>query len=118
MREVKEKNIVLSIIFSLITCGIYMYYWMFSINEDVNALAKDDNATGGGMVILFAILTCGIYTIYWMYKMGEKCDVISGEPNGNRKWIYLILSLCGLGIVNYCLIQDTINKHSKEIINV
>ena len=46
---------------------------------------------------------------YWMYKMGEKCDQIKGV-NGSSGILYLILGIFGLGIVSYCLMQDTINK--------
>jgi hypothetical protein len=67
-------------------------------------------ATTGGMVILLTIVTCGIYGLYWMYKMGERCDRIKGDMNGSSKILYLVLQLFGLGIVAYCLIQDTINN--------
>ena len=82
---------------------------MIKLNDEVNLLSGETNATSGGMVFLFSLLTCGIYGIYWQYKMGERCDRIKGE-NGNSAILYLILSIVGLSIVSYCLIQDTLNK--------
>ena len=82
---------------------------MIKLNDEVNLLSGETNATSGGMVFLFSLLTCGIYGIYWLYKMGERCDRIKGE-NGNSAILYLILSIVGLSIVSYCLIQDTLNK--------
>ena len=61
------------------------------------------------LAIVFSFLTCGIYSIYWAYKMGERCDRIRGIQ-GNSSILYLILSILGLDIVYFCLLQDMINK--------
>ena len=61
------------------------------------------------IAVILSIVTCGLYGWYWMYKMGEKCDQIKGV-NGSSGILYLILGIFGLGIVSYCLMQDTINK--------
>ncbi|MCR4589927.1 MAG: DUF4234 domain-containing protein [Lachnospiraceae bacterium] len=108
-----SRNIVVCIILSIITCGIYCIYWMYVLNEEINSLSGEENATGGGMVILFSIITCGIYTLYWYYKMGERVDGMKanmGTPSSSSHILYLVLGIFGLGIVNYVLMQDTINK--------
>ena len=107
---VSRRSIVLAIIFTLITFGIYGIYWMIRINDDVNQLAEEPNATSGGLVFLFSLITFGIYRYYWLYKMGERCDKIKGEYGGIGPILYLILGLLGLSIVSYALIQDTVNK--------
>lgn len=106
---VAPRNIVLAIILSIVTCGLYSIYWMISINNEVNTLAGEPAATSGGMVFLLSLVTCGIYGWYWMYKMGERCDRIKGQ-NGSSGILYLVLAIFGLGIVSYCLMQDTVNK--------
>ncbi len=106
---IEPRNIVLCIIFSIITCGIYGIYWMIKMNDEVNMLAGEPGATTGGMVFLFSLITCGIYGWYWLYKMGERCDRIKNTP-GSSNVLFLILGIVGLSIVSYCLIQDTINK--------
>lgn len=104
-----ERSIPLAIIFSIITCGIYGFYWMIVLNDDINRLSGEPNATSGGMVFLLTLITCGIYGIYWAYKMGERCDRINGV-DGNSNILYLVVALLGFSIINYCLMQDTINK--------
>ena len=79
------------------------------LNDEVNQLAGEPQATSGGMVFLFSLITCGIYGIYWAYKMGERCDRIRGIQ-GNSSILYLVLSILGLDIVYFCLLQDMINK--------
>ena len=108
-----QRNIVVSIILSIVTCGIYGIIWMIKLNDELNALANKQGATSGGMVFLLTLITCGIYGWFWFYKMGENVDAIKnsrGEASSNSPIIYLVLGLFGLGIVNYCLMQDTINK--------
>lgn len=82
---------------------------MIKLNDEVNQLAGEPQATSGGMVFLFSLITCGIYGIYWAYKMGERCDRIRGIQ-GNSSILYLVLSILGLDIVYFCLLQDMINK--------
>lgn len=107
---IAPRNIVVAIILSFVTCGIYQIYWMIKMNNEVNTLANEPDATSGGLVFLFSLITCGIYGIYWTYRMGERCDKIKGSVGGSSGVLYLILTVLGLGIVTYCLIQDTINK--------
>lgn len=108
--DIGQRNILLAVILSFVTCGIYQIYWMIKMNDEVNILANEPDATSGVKVFLFTLITCGIYGLFWMYKMGERCDKIKGAVNGNSAVLYLILALLGLGIVSYFLIQDTINK--------
>lgn len=106
---ISQRNIAIAVILSIVTCGIYGIYWMIKLNDEINQICGDTQATSGGMVFLFSLITCGIYGLYWMYKMGEKCDQIKGV-NGSTGILYLVLGICQLSIVNYCLMQDTINK--------
>lgn len=109
---VKEKNIVTCVILSFITCGIYSIIWFVNLNDDVNTLSGDFK-TSGGMAFLLTIVTCGIYGLYWMYNQGTRIDNVKasrGIPSSNSGVLYLILSIIGLGIVSYCLMQNEINQ--------
>ena len=55
----RERNIALCIIFTLLTCGIYGIYWMIVLNDEMLD-ALGENGTSGGMVFLFSLITCGI----------------------------------------------------------
>ncbi len=112
---VAPRNIVLAVVLTIVTCGLYGIYWMISINNEVNTLAGEPAATSGGMVFLLSLITCDIYGLYWMYKMGERCDRIKGQ-NGSSNILYLVLAIFGLGIVSYCLMQDTVNKAVTPVV--
>ena len=42
--------------------------------------------------------------------MGTKKDSLEGNTSGFSAILYLVLSIFGLGIVAYALIQDAMNK--------
>lgn len=105
---IASRSIPVAILLSIVTCGFYGIYWMIKLNDEINVLAFEPNATSGGMVFLLSLVTCGIYGLYWMYQMGERCDRIKGTA-GNSGLLYLLLGVFGLSIVSYCLMQDTIN---------
>ncbi len=109
-----NRNIAVCIILTFVTCGIYGFYWLYQLNEEINALADEPDATNGALVIIFSLITFNIYMWFWLYKMGERVDRIkekSGQPSGsNTSVIYLILAICGLNIVDFALMQDTINN--------
>lgn len=111
---IQERNIVTCIILSIVTCGIYGIYWFICIVNDLNEASDSQNDTSGGIVFLLGIVTCGIYTLYWMYKAGEKVNAAQAKrgmaSDSNNSLIYLLLTLFGLGIVTYCLIQNELNK--------
>ena len=67
-----------------------------------------------GIAILLSIITCGIYGIYWCYKQGEKLNEAKMQRgimvDTSASVIYLVLSIFGLSIVAYALMQSELNK--------
>lgn len=113
--KVSNRSILTAILLSFITCGLYGIYWFVMITDDVNTVS-DDNSTSGGMALLLALITCGLYTIYWSYKMGKnlyEAGVKYNKKISDNSIFYLVFSLLGLGIVNYCLIQNDLNHFSN-----
>ncbi len=105
-----QRNIVLSVVLSLLTLGIYGIYWFIKVNNEANEMGKGDYKTGGGMVILFIIITFGIYALYWCYKQGENYDYISGKTNSDSSLLFLIIGLISSTLIPLILLQNEINK--------
>lgn len=108
----KKRDLVTSVILTFITCGIYEIIWLIGLTDDISKL-NNNPSYSGIKVFLFSLLTCGIYMIYWSYNMGKEIY----KSNQQRKIdsldnsvLYFILSLIGLRLVNFCLIQDEVNK--------
>ena len=113
---ITKREIVTSIIFTIITCGIYGLYWVAKINDETKILASDNSMPSGGTVVLLTIVTCGIYGLYWAYKMGQlqykaQKDKNVAEPKDNSI-IFLVLAIV-FPIVGWVLMQNTINDLAK-----
>lgn len=111
----KDRNIVVCVLLSIFTCGIYGIIWFVSLTNDA-ARANNDTNFSGGKAVLFTLLTCGIYSIYWNYKMGKEIYEAKCARNmqaSDQSILYLVLVLVGLGIVNYCLMQNELNELAK-----
>ena len=112
---VKEKNLALCIILAIVTCGIYMYYWIVTLTDDTNEIAGEPEDTSGVIALVLTIVTCGIYGLYWAYKRGEKIDKahqLNGQAASNGGVLYLILYIFG-GIIALALIQNEVNKFAQ-----
>jgi uncharacterized Zn finger protein (UPF0148 family) len=63
---IERHNIVLDVLLSLVTCGLYQLYWLYRQASDVNALLSskgEKELTSPGMVLLLDIVTCGVYKV-------------------------------------------------------
>ena len=111
--NIQSRSIVLCVILSIVTCGIYGLVWFFNLANDLNTAAPAPEDKTPGTVLLLSIVTCGIYSLIWIYKAGEKVDRIrmaNGEPPSSSAALYLVLSLVGFSIVAWCLMQSELNK--------
>ena len=113
--KVNERNIVVAILLSMITCGIYGIIWYINMVDDVNSIC-DEKGPSGGTVFLYTIITCGIYGIIWEYKAGQRLYRAGQQYNmgtQDNSTMYLVLAIIGLQIVNYCLIQSELNRYAQ-----
>ena len=112
---VQNRNIAVCIILSIVTCGLYGLYWLACLANDVNTVSGRQGDLSGGMVVLLSIVTCNIYHLYWAYTAGEKIDAARqsrGLPPQNNGLIYPLLSLFGLSVVAWALLQNELNQIS------
>lgn len=117
MSPIKERNIVVCILLSIVTCGIYGIIWFISMTDDMRYVSGDQTLSGG-KAFLFTLITCGIYSYFWVYKMAKAAVLAKanrGIPADDNAILYIVLQLFGLGIVNYCLIQNDLNSLAKPI---
>ena len=110
----ENRSLVLNVVLSIITCGIYALYWFYTIARDFeNAQTYNRVATTAGVTLLLDIVTCGIYGIYAYYKWGQATPELFaryGRTSEDKSVLYLVLAILGLQIVNMCLIQSDLNQ--------
>lgn len=119
-RRLKDDRGLLSyILLSLITCGIYSYYFIYKMAADVNVACEGDGQETAGLVafILLSFITCGIYAWFWYYKLGNRLAAnaprygLTFQENGTTVLLWLLFGsiLCGIGpfVAMYILIKNT-----------
>ena len=114
-----DRSLVTYILLSIITCGIYSYYFIYKMAYDVNIACEGDGQETAGLVkfILLSIITCGIYAWFWYYNLGNRLADNAGrynmnfQENGTTVLLWLIFGsfLCGIGtfVAMHILIKNT-----------
>ncbi len=114
-----DRSLVMYIILSIITCGIYSWYFIYSLARDVNIMCRADGQKTGGLLafILLSIITCGFYALYWEYSLGNRLAAnaprygLNFQENGSTVllWYLVGLLLCGIGpyIAMHILIKNS-----------
>ncbi len=107
VRLKEDRGLVSTILLSIITCGIYGYYFIYSVAQDVNVACSDDGEKTPGLVayILLSFITCGIYSWYWEYKLGNRLSAnahkygVEVQENGTTILLWNIFGslICGIG---------------------
>lgn len=104
---IKERDIILCIILSILTLGIYLFVWLAKINNEINQLS-DEEGPSGLLVVFLYIITCGIYGLYWVYKIGQKIDKIDGSKSTGI--VFLIIAIYKYNLINMIIMQNKINN--------
>ena len=105
--QLEKREIVKCILLSIVTCGIYGIIWGINIARDA-VKVKDQNADALLEILLVLFLPfVGFYLCE--KKLTEGCQAL-GIPHDDNSILYLILGIFGLGIVDYCLMQNDLNK--------
>lgn len=108
-----NRDIVVSVILTFVTCGIYGWYWMACITDELGE-ASGDSSMNGTIAVILTIVTCNIYGFFWAYKMGEllvRAKSAQGGPitSSDLPVLYLVLQIFGLEVVNLALMQNELN---------
>lgn len=121
-RKKEDRSLLIMILLSMVTCGIYgiIFYWnMFNdINTVCRVKERDDseNTPNYLIYVLLCLVTCGIYGFYWTYKQGNRMQRVGEayglriEENGTSLLIWKLFGslLCGVGyfVAEYFLIRN------------
>ena len=123
-RTAKIRHPVAVPILSIITIGIYYFYWWYQINREMVDLGKARNADGLGenattsllaLIPGFLIIVPPYFSLYnGVKRMQRSQEVTTGDVTFNG-WIVLILILAGfvVGITSIIVpgyIQSEMNK--------
>lgn len=107
------KGIAISIVLTLITCGIYAFVWIYSIMKKIKLLNNDYSSCIGEFLCFIFV---PFYSLYWFYTRAEKLSVGAGKYGitmQNNGTMYILLQIFALALVNICLMQNDLNTLAK-----
>ena len=106
-RLTDNRGLLSYILLTLVTCGIYSYYFIYKLAHDVNIACSGDGEETGGLLqyVLLSIVTCGLYSLYWEYKLGNRLATnaprygLTFQENGTTVLLWCLVGsvLCGIG---------------------
>ena len=102
-----NRGLVSYILLTIITCGIYSWYFVYKMAHDVNVACAGDGEKTSGLVkyILLSLITCGIYNIIWQYSLANRLASnaprygMNFQENGTTVLLWIIFGsiICGIG---------------------
>ena len=102
-----DRGVIGWLLLSIVTCGIYSYYFLYCLARDINVMCQGDGDSTPGLAafILLSFVTCGFYALYWYYKIGNRLQAnaprygLMFQENGTTVLMWQIVGalLCGLG---------------------
>ncbi len=108
-----KRNPIVVLLLSIVTCGIYALYLIYTISKEVSDF-RGDKSIDPGMELLLCIITCGLYEIYWYYKYGRLVFDMQkkvGVPNPTDiSIVLLLLPIFGFSVISLLLLQTELNR--------
>ncbi len=95
----KNRSVASVVVFSLITFGIYLIFWLRNNRREMVALGADIPTTW--------LMIVPIANIYYMWKW---CGGVEKVTNGKQTQTIAFILLYVLNIIGVAIIQDSLNK--------
>ncbi|MEI0562955.1 DUF4234 domain-containing protein [Brachyspira pulli] len=112
MQKGTVRSIPMLVVLSIVTCGIYYFYWIYKTTDEIkNFMERDDINTT--LELILSIVTCGIYTYYWYYKYGKivylEMTKKAGLDSTEDSTILLVILNLFMYVVSSAILQDKLN---------
>jgi len=104
------RNIVLDIVLTLLTFGLFTLYVQHRQMRAVDAMLREGRYSWG-MWLLLTIITFGLYHIYHEYRKSRDIASVMTSVDANEGLISVILTVMGLFVVADAIQQSHINRY-------
>lgn len=104
------RSIAVSLILTLVTCGLYNFYWQYRQMLAANEMLQQDKYRFLPW-LLFTLISCGLYHVYHEYRMSTDLAELLGRDPRSDGLIAVLLSVFGLSFVVDAIQQSHINAH-------
>ena len=109
--NIKERNPIVAILLTIVTCGIYGIYWAVCLARE--SVSVKDPADSAILEIVLVLFFAPLGFFLAEKKFAEGCAE-KGIAHKDNSILYLVLGLVGLGIVDYVMMQNDLNAIAKK----
>jgi len=118
MRVGINRHPLMVILLSIITCGIYNLYWIYTVSKEMNEFLGEEDIPPV-VDLLLMIFTGTLWGYVWDWRTGQKIVRMAQRVGLNYPddpWLYLALDVLGagpvlgLGVVVTALEQSRLNE--------
>lgn len=109
----EDRGIVVTILLTIVTCGIWGLVVQYKIGEELNR-HQGRSQINAAMDLVLIFVTCGLWTFYVMYKYPRVLQEITVEeemPVVDVTVPCILLTVFQLYIVALAILQNELNKH-------
>lgn len=112
--KIEKKSLLNVALLSLITCRVYVIYWITVTTKDINSYMENEYISPT-LACILSIITCGLFDIYWFYKYGnivfndmyKKADI---DSYGDNAFVLVLFFLIPFGyIYSVVTLQSKLN---------
>lgn len=100
----KKRSIIVMILLSIITLGIYQIYWTCSFQGQLKEKTGEGFGPLGHFVMI--LVTFGIYSIYWQFAAGRRLAKLGAS---DLSIMYLLFCFIAISFVNPFIMQSQAN---------
>ncbi|MBQ7364796.1 MAG: DUF4234 domain-containing protein [Clostridia bacterium] len=108
---ITQRSVVKVILFSIITCGIYMLYWMYVTAKELQT-ATGRSQFSPAIILVLAIFVAPVACVLLAMECNDRLNDIraaKGMPPADNMVLWIVLGIL-LPIVQFALIQNEINQ--------
>lgn len=107
----KTRSPIVVILLSIVTCGIYMFVWAYSVANDINKVVGKEQISPVLFLVSFFIPYLPLYGYYQLDQGFVKVSQSENLQYESKFILWLVLMLVGLGYLIACFqTQETLNK--------
>lgn len=109
------------IFFNLITCGIYSFFFLYSLANDVNIACEGDGQRTESIFgfIFLCSITCGFYSLVWQYsianRLAENAEQygLHFQENGTTILLWASMNFVTLFMSSYMIMNILIRNTNR-----
>ena len=117
-----DRSFLKYLVFTLLTCGLYSYYYIYYLSLDMNEVLEGDGRSRLGSLgeyVGYSLLTGGIYASCWIFSLANRMRIsaprygvqIDDDGTSILLWNTVGVLLCGLGpLVAWYKIMKNANR--------